>query len=1798
MDNPLTPNKIQRLMHLAEDKSFNLARRTPINNDDMKSSIATSHVAFNKTGTNYESSSGILDLERVEGFGESGISNISLSKSTAFNPGEMTGRSTGTEDADIKALIGAPRAFEEYGRHSVALDSITSNMDKQTSEINDIMRHSIATNYSFHSKRDLTADEASLVMREAPLPIQHNTQANFQDSIRTERSRAEKRNRVVDEGEVWTEVGRRGKVVARSASDDDMTRVPEEQIEISMTSKKEKLPKQLGLARILKQENILDIIRYERHQEDTLQENLPRTTQSDNNITYAEVLKTTAEVHREQDTTLNSNASVFNTKKKKARKDQEKVQTDEEYTLELDSDIDLELQEREDIQQREKFNKFDEKIHIAVLSETWLNSNVNFRISGYNIVREDRDDGYGGVAIIVHASIKYQLSKINCTNPGIQLIHLKLLNCFQIENIIAIYCPPSVQTTTSDWDYIFGIYNNKTLIAGDFNAHHSNWSYKTDNRGSQLFDVLLDKNYITLNDGSPTRIKLVNGSLQKSSPDITLVTSDIALKFTWAMSNESLGSDHLIIKYSLYNNNQSPNFVRKRNFKKANWNGYSSFLQSIFSVLILAANPQKAYNQFVDAINTAANIYIPPVNICQDPLRLKKFVPKSYWNVDISRSIAERRLALAIFRKNPTPHNLSNLQAKIASARRTIRKAKREAWRKFCSSINEIVSLSEMCRRMRWLKGYRLPRANIDETIANKLLRNLSPDYVSPDKPSFTSSNQALESIITLHELNRAIKNKDTAPGDDSISFSMIKYLPVNGKEILIQIYNMILASGYVPSQWRKTSIIPIPKTGSLSQLLMSSFNMSVGAYFKNRCPEFGRILGHSDSPDRANIADVSSITQEITQGNANNNHTYKIDQTLDSVPVRQPKTERTYEKVVTNLFPTDVNDVILMPKPQTMDVSRTTFNKSAVTKGPVNIPQKLNQSNHKFTSSKPTDILLRNLHSSLRPATDDTECSTENSLSISKIADYLGKQSNVSVTDILQLNNHTKQVNRKQPLTELHMNVLDNNKPNQELYVTHLKDTKEMETASSSGTVHTVISLDKLKISDDKNDIPSVIVTRHSVDSENVESEDVKMYRAPRSNTPSTKSHSTLSTVQEVPSFKSNDSPLHSSNEQWADIVVSPVEGFVGVSTAVFISVTTLTNSWLTAKFEFDNIAIKNDFTIELPRLPLLLSPGKTEKFLIHITSNIEFNSYLPFTMYLKDTSIDDEIIQKGHIEISIKTPTIQALSCDGVNIVNFPPIQEKSSMTKYFVLISDCPVDLQLELSISEGDSMFVIKSVQEIKKNDVSKALMERQGSTEDGQVKKTKTISKQLCRLSSGNAIKVSIIFNAPKLSELELNERNATFKGTLNVNLIGIDTILKNVSLIGTVGSVNLVLQASSNKLHLTNETTKINLCNTGTIGGIWAVKFKSNSSKDGQFPFRVSATKLDIPPGGVKEMSLVYTGPSDVLSEGTLILEDTANGNITTIDIVGGSDKPKTFPIKTNFNNMSWVRAGRKELSLKNSTNRKVQIRCQIVGEGFKIDAPGYEMRGTFILSFGPCECRPLPIIFSPNSCMPYAAALHLVFDKSNEFSRKVKLHGCAGGGGARWAGLVTYGRTALLRAPPHAPLDLALYNKAPAPVFVCAAVQFNLQYRFLSEEAELVGARRVVPRRAQHVVSLRVPWPRLQRRARAGDACALAAVHVLTAPELTRRRILRILRDETTGELDLSLLPDHLRVLAEPLEGEDPAIDTYLENFSETKASLNELIESIHELTAQIDVPQDFEEDNTILISDDTVVEHHTLCD
>lgn len=71
---------------------------------------------------------------------------------------------------------------------------------------------------------------------------------------------AKRKNREVSRDEIWTTVNRRGKRYARGSEVDDSIRTAEDRIEVCVSSTSV-LPKQFKLAKILKSENICDIIR-------------------------------------------------------------------------------------------------------------------------------------------------------------------------------------------------------------------------------------------------------------------------------------------------------------------------------------------------------------------------------------------------------------------------------------------------------------------------------------------------------------------------------------------------------------------------------------------------------------------------------------------------------------------------------------------------------------------------------------------------------------------------------------------------------------------------------------------------------------------------------------------------------------------------------------------------------------------------------------------------------------------------------------------------------------------------------------------------------------------------------------------------------------------------------------------------------------------------------------------------------------------------------------------------------------------------------------------------------------------------------------------------------------------------------------------------------------------------------------------------------------------------------------------------------------------------------------------------
>lgn len=134
---------------------------------------------------------------------------------------------------------------------------------------------------------------------------------------------------------------------------------------------------------------------------------------------------------------------------------------------------------------------FSNKIQIALLSETWLKTQEPFNIKGYDIIRCDRQDGYGGSCILIKNGIKY--SNIDCSryfNQKLQIYAAKILVYDKYITFVSIYASPNHNINMITWSYIFTEITEPYIIGGDFNAHHICWGSEiTDHNGEQIIDV-------------------------------------------------------------------------------------------------------------------------------------------------------------------------------------------------------------------------------------------------------------------------------------------------------------------------------------------------------------------------------------------------------------------------------------------------------------------------------------------------------------------------------------------------------------------------------------------------------------------------------------------------------------------------------------------------------------------------------------------------------------------------------------------------------------------------------------------------------------------------------------------------------------------------------------------------------------------------------------------------------------------------------------------------------------------------------------------------------------------------------------------------------------------------------------------------------------------------------------------------------------------------------------------------------------------------------------------------------------
>ena len=325
--------------------------------------------------------------------------------------------------------------------------------------------------------------------------------------------------------------------------------------------------------------------------------------------------------------------------------------------------------------------------------------------------------------------------------------------------------------------------------------------------------------------------------------DISMASAAVAAKCNLKTETQTLGSDHFPSNISYnerinYDQQSKPKWIQN----KADWIHFSELCRASITRELLTDNIEETNSNITIAILDAAKASIPRTagKISNRKINLP------YWNDACTEAVEAREAARKVANKSGREVDNIEFKRRKGIAQRTIKNASREYWQKYCSRLTDGTRLAPIWKMSRKMNGIHddsvapvLTYKNIQaESIEEKaeLLAQAFSDTSSSSNytPSFIQHKNQVEAefnILTpptnpkpyashlndefnLAELEKAIKQLKTekSPGQDDITYEMIKHLPRKSIKVLLQFYNKILKADEIPSPWKHAEIIAFPK--------------------------------------------------------------------------------------------------------------------------------------------------------------------------------------------------------------------------------------------------------------------------------------------------------------------------------------------------------------------------------------------------------------------------------------------------------------------------------------------------------------------------------------------------------------------------------------------------------------------------------------------------------------------------------------------------------------------------------------------------------------------------------------------------------------------------------------------------------------------------------------------------------------------------------------------------------------------------------------------------------------------------
>ena len=467
-------------------------------------------------------------------------------------------------------------------------------------------------------------------------------------------------------------------------------------------------------------------------------------------------------------------------------------------------------------------------IDIAVLQETLVTNTENFRISGYNTFALQQDQENRGLIILIKNTIPAKtINPIYC-GDRVEVMGIEINLAETTLTLYNIY--RNWANNNLNMNQLFdSAIQQPTLILGDFNAHHTILnSIRDSNEGGEHISHLLDTypDITLLNNGHPTHIR--GGRL-----DLAFLNTHLRNYTTWKIDDNICQSDHFAINIQL-DLPQLPPIPPpppRWNQDLANWQAFQNSIQNWVETYTPADDINTFESDLIKALHTAADVSMP-----NKQHKNFTFTDSWYYNQEVRHLKSRLNRVRKVFRKRRTEDNRLTLQEVSRDVNTRLAQIRQDTWYDWCTKLSRLTKLKDIWDWLKRATGKHkqnksathpnpIQEANrLAETFSNRSKSEIIPLPIRLvqqrlQQHRWDTINTALntpddtDTPYTLQELRATYKtSKDTAPGADKITYTMIRQMGTRGEEITLRLINKTHIERVRPESWNKQDTQPIPK--------------------------------------------------------------------------------------------------------------------------------------------------------------------------------------------------------------------------------------------------------------------------------------------------------------------------------------------------------------------------------------------------------------------------------------------------------------------------------------------------------------------------------------------------------------------------------------------------------------------------------------------------------------------------------------------------------------------------------------------------------------------------------------------------------------------------------------------------------------------------------------------------------------------------------------------------------------------------------------------------------------------------